>query len=197
MEETRKRAPKRAEIEESDPTDEELAELDAEKPAAQHYPGDVAREVDTSVPPWVKLPADLPFPPHGVTWAAMRFLAEWTDRPHLGDRQCIVWNLSYGDEKFARRRSKGEAESTLDEMAKQMVRAIDGKRVDWANPSSPNNPDLFWDQIGKKCRLILVNHYTKVHVLDRDEQMHFFGHCLAVRTAAPSSTGPAGRKRGR
>lgn len=201
---------KRAKV--SEPSPEELAELDASEKEAdendvdvpeddeadpQVYPSDVKKDVDLSVPDWVRLPADMEFPQRGITWTAMRFRAEWTDRPELGDRQCVVWNLSYGDEKFARRRAKGDADTVMDEQAKQMIRAIDGRRVDWTKPGGISNPDAFWEQIGKKCRLILVNHFMKVHVLDRREQVDFFTNCLVLRTAPPSSKGRTGRERGR
>lgn len=164
----------------------------------QVYRSDVSTVDPSTIPAWVKVPADLAFPPHGVTWTAMRFLAEWTDRPQLGDRQCIVWNLSYGDEKFARRRARGDAEAMMDEQAKQMIRAIDGKRCNYGLPTDPASPDLFWEEIGKKCRLLVLNYFMKVHTLEAAERLHFFANCLVVRTVVPSSTGrPKPRARGR
>lgn len=178
----------------SKPSPEELEALEEEgeegtgEPAPSVTASDLEREVDRSaVPAWVQIPANMEFPPFGVTWTAMRFLAEWTDRPHLGDRQCIVWNLSYGDEKFARRNAKGDAEAVMDEMAKRMIRAIDGEKVNWT-VGHEANPDKFWDEIGKRCRMLLLNHFMKTHQLEQAERLHFLANCLVVRTVTPSPT---------
>src|SRR4051812_39676080 len=75
-----------------DPDDQQDA-----REVPQVRPAELDARVDAStVPAWVKIPADLQFPPEGVTWVAMKFEPEWTDRPHLGERQCIIWNLSVG-----------------------------------------------------------------------------------------------------
>jgi hypothetical protein len=195
-------------VRESEPTPDDLQELDESGPPEDDPEADVdAREVPqvtgpaqprdlTGLPGWVKIPQDLEFPPRGVTWCCMRFEPEWTDRPDAGERQCILWNLSVGDEKFARKRARGDAESMLDEQAKQMIRAIDGQRIDYGSPNSPYSPDRFWDEIGKKCRMLVMNYFMKVHTLEPAEKLHFFANCLVARTVAPSATGRTAKARG-
>lgn len=177
--------------------DWEPDESDADE-TPQVYPGELRKPQDVGMPKWVMVPKDLPIPPEGTTMTAMRFEPEWTDRPQLGQRQCILWNLSYGDEKFSRRRARGDADAVMDEQAKQMIRAIDGRVVDWGRDDLPNSPNRFWDEIGKKCRLLIQNHYMQVHSLGQKEKVHFLANCLAVRTVAPSPRPEATRRaRGR
>lgn len=177
--------------------EQELQELDGDDDTPQVLPGRLQSSEAVGMPDWVRIPADLPIPPAGVTMTAMRFEPEWTDRPALGERQCIVWNLSVGDEKFSRRRAKGDPDGVMDEQAKQMIRAIDGQVVNWGLDTAPNSPNRFWDEIGKKCRLLILNHYMKVHTLGQDEKLHFLGNCLAVRTVGPSPRQQTPRGRGR
>jgi len=176
-----------------DPTEDEIDDPEAEadtRDVPQVMAADFNPAVDPSkIPAWVKIPADLEFPPTGVTWTAMKFEPQWTDRPQLGERQCILWNLSVGDEKFSRRRARGDGDAMMDEQAKQMIRAIDGHRINWGNANAVQNPDLFWDEIGKKCRMLILNHFMQSHILDKAERMYFFSNCLVVRTVVPSSTG--------
>ena len=138
-------------------------------------------EEDTTTPAWVVLPSDLTLPP-GKLVGFMRFRANLTDVAGKGDRHCILWNLSSADEKLALKRTRGDAMRTVQEMAKQMIRSIDGFRVDWTGAFGVGNVDKFWDEIGSRYRQQLVNYYIKTHSLGQAEQADFFANCIAIRT---------------
>lgn len=133
-----------------------------------------------TVPAWVVVPAGLVMP-EGWQIYFLLFRAGWTNVPRLGDRHCIMWNLSEADEKLAARRSRGDANRIIDEMSKGMIRVIDGVRVDWSRgPAS--NIEKFWDEIGGKCRHLVRSHYMKTHTLEAPDMSDFFDNCVAVRT---------------
>lgn len=137
---------------------------------------------DAPLPDWVVVPQDLTLP-RGRTIGYMRFRAKWTDRPDLGDRQCILWNLTAADEKLAISRARGDSMRVFSEMGKQMVRAIDGVKVDWSGKLGPGNVQTFWDEIGTKCRAQIQNYYAKMHTLSMEDQADFFASCIDIRTA--------------
>lgn len=135
-----------------------------------------------SLPDWVVLPTDLTFP-KGRTIGYMRFRSQWTDVPEKGDRQCIVWNLTVMDERLAIKRARGEATRVLSELAKQMIRAIDGVKSDWTGKLGTGSVDKFWDELGTRCREQIQNYYVKTHSLSSEEQDDFFANCIDIRTA--------------
>ncbi len=48
--------------------------------------------------------------------------------------------------------SSGNRETTYDELAKQMIRAVDGHRVDWTGqPGSPGHVERFWNNRPPPC----------------------------------------------
>jgi hypothetical protein len=57
----------------------------------------------SDVPEWAIVPKDLR-PPKGRQVIFLRIPAKLTDTPLKGERQCIVWTLSDGDEKLAAER---------------------------------------------------------------------------------------------
>ena len=138
------------------------------------------------IPDWVEFPQGFKIPPHKQV-AFLKFRAKWTERPDKGDRWCMLWSLSDAEEKLAIKRTRGEHARTLAEFSKQMIRLIDGKRVDWSGSADMQathmNIDRFWDDIGGKCRSLIQNYYVKTHSLDMAEQADFFVNCLHVRTA--------------
>lgn len=141
-------------------------------------------EVDSEtrpLPSWVVVPPDLQLP-SGKTVGYMRFRANWTDEPARGDRQCVVWNLTVGDETLAIKRARGDGMRVLAECSKQMIRAVDGVRADWTGNGGIGNVNQFWDQIGSRCRQQISNYYLKTHTLDESEQADFFASCIDVRT---------------
>jgi hypothetical protein len=139
-----------------------------------------------ALPAWaaMAIPADMEVPP-GRTLAIMRFRTEWTDRADKGDRTCVLWNLSVGDEKLANQRGGDNVFTNTMEMAKQMVRAIDGLRVDYTGKVPAAQLDPWWDDIGKKCRGMIINHFIRAHSLTTSEKMDFLAVCLVARTNLP------------
>jgi hypothetical protein len=137
---------------------------------------------DETLPEWVVLPPNLAMP-KGRVVGFLRFRAHLTDDPSKGDRQVVLWNLTALDEKFAIKRCRGDAMRTVSEMAKQMIRAIDGVPVDWTGAKGPGNVDVFWDEIGSRYRQQMINYYVKTHALGPDETADFFANCIAIRTA--------------
>lgn len=143
---------------------------------------EVPPEPEGDIPSWVKLPPNFKTKP-GRTLYFVRFRAEWTDAAHKGERQCILWNLTDTDEKFAYKRMRGDAARVLDELTKGMIRVVDGEFVDWSRGHS-SNVERFWAEIGSKCRKQLNAIYSKSHSLTDKERADFFGNCLVVASSA-------------
>ena len=159
------------------------------------------------VPSWALWPEGLRAPRHRVVYF-MRFASNWTDAPGVGVdqglteeeaaswkqqgvpvpekwRQAIVWGLSIGDQKNALGRANGDPNRFNAELAKQMIRAIDGMVVDRSGmgSSQTGNLDLWWEQIGERCRAEMTRLCNRIHSLTPAERALFFGHCVAARTA--------------
>lgn len=176
-------------------TPQDVAKLEAasaskpeEKPAEQLDYDDDGRAVmldRSKPPPWALVPADAGARkmPKKIPVSFFRFRAEWTDTPEKGDRQCVIWNLAVGDEKVAAHRA-GDTNSITSELAKQTVRAVDGAWADYGTPrSTPYGIDTFWDDIGYKCRQLVINYWVKTHSLTPTEKVDFLANCQAVRVA--------------
>ena len=134
------------------------------------------------VPEWVLVPKDLKVP-RGRQVVFIRIRAAWTDTPEKGERQCICWTLSDGDEKLATDRCNGQSGRASSEYTKQMLRAVDGCMASWMRARGPGAIDEFWSEIGSKGRNLLMRTYTKLHLADDDEVRDFFENCIAVRTS--------------
>lgn len=132
------------------------------------------------VPGWCPVPAGFTVP-KGKRPVFMRFRAEWTDDPSLGDRTCVAWTLSVNDERLANKRAIALGQETaLAELSKQMVRVIDGNTIDWTGAVPGADLDRFWDKIGAKCRQLIINTYLQTHNLDEKERADFFANCIEV-----------------
>jgi len=146
----------------------------------------VPTDTDQATPAWAKVPAGFSFPPGWTIWF-VRFRAPMTNMPKGEDRTCILWNLSESDEKRASKLARGDGIRIIDEMAKAMIRSVDGKKISLA-PTHPADGDgfasvaAFWNEIGGKCRQQLKGIYLKTHVMDASENADFFEHCVAPRT---------------
>jgi hypothetical protein len=127
------------------------------------------------VPEGLRLPA-------GKQIIPVRFRADWTDKPGLGERQCLLWNLTDADEKLAAKRTRGEHTRSMDELAKAMIRGIDGQKADWTGMPGRLNVDQFWDDIGGTCRGQIKALYYKRHSLKTEEMIDFLANCVAVVT---------------
>jgi hypothetical protein len=133
------------------------------------------------VPEWAVVPKELR-PPKGRQVLFLRIPAKLTDTPLKGERQCIVWTLSDGDEKLAGERCEGKAGRASAEYTKQMIRAVDGQVASWMRTSGPGSLEEFWREIGGKGRNILMRVYSQLHLADDEELRDFFENCIAVRT---------------
>lgn len=120
---------------------------------------------------------DFPMPAGWVVFI-LRFRASTTNTPKKGDRTCVLWNLSDTDEKLAARRANGVGIRLIDEMAKGMIRAFDGKKAD-------NFQDIgkFWTEIGGKNRTQIKTIYLRNHTMSPEENTDFFEHCIVSLTA--------------
>ncbi len=141
-------------------------------------------ELAKEIPPWVKLPEEKNFKMPGkgrLVWF-MRFRARLTDAPHKGERQCILWSLTEEDEKIAITRTWGNNALIPAEMGKMMIRAVDGRAVNWDGNPTPASGKHFWREIGAAYRQMIINNYLMTHTLKLEDRVDFFDDCLAVRT---------------
>lgn len=136
-----------------------------------------------AIPDWAIIPANAKLP-DGRQVIFVRLRAGWTDTPHKGDRQCIMWNLTEADEKLALRRTRGDSLRTIDELTKQAIRIVDGQKADWTGKVGPGSVNRFWNDVGTKCRQQLKNMYVKAHALEPSEIVDFFSTCVVVRSVA-------------
>jgi hypothetical protein len=153
-------------------------EVPEEKPVKAFAPIPDARP--GGAPGWVKVPQGMRFP-RGRQVAFIKLLPQWTDAPHKGERQCIVWGLTDIDEKMAMSRAMGDPNRVVSELTKQMIRSVDGAVVDWSGVGGPGSIDQWWRDIGGKCRQILIRIYTQMNVLPDEDRKHFFENCIELR----------------
>ncbi len=129
-------------------------------------------------PDWAIVPAGLIFPRGRVVYF-LRFEASWTNTPNKGPRQVIFWAMSVGDKKLALQRSMNDPARAADEMVKSCIRAHDGKLTDLGTADM----DIWWDEIGEKCRGLLTRVHGQAHFLNPVELDHFLKDCIEARTA--------------
>lgn len=151
----------------------------------------------SGVPAWARMPKGLKVP-RGRQLVFMCFPSEWTDTPNKGHeipalleagfsgigRECICWSLSDNDEKWAVNRAAGDPNRALGMFAKQMIRAIDGVKVNWANAGTggPGDVEQWMNELGGRCRQMITRLYSQMHVLKPEEMQLFFEHFVAVRS---------------
>lgn len=127
--------------------------------------------------------------PKGKRPIFMRFRPEWTDAPHLGEFQCVTWGITVGEEHIADRRADDSGSRAIHERAKLSIRLLcTGESPTLlaadASKSVPEaDVDLFWENLGVKCRTILTQVYIHTHSLDEAERRDFFENCVEVRDA--------------
>lgn len=139
-----------------------------------------AEKGNRRAPSWAKVPKDLKFP-KGIDVIFAKIPASFTMYPSLGERQVILWPLTDGDERLAYGRATSPLRAPA-ELTKQMVRAIDGERINWTgNPSAPGaDIDRFWHEVGPRGRDLLQRLHIQMNTVTRDEGAHFFEHCVAA-----------------
>jgi hypothetical protein len=152
-------------------------------------------------PLWVSVPVGFKFP-RGKQVLFLRFKSIWTDTPWKGEpivdpatgvhevdgngkpvlyRHCICWPVNTADKKLALGRAQRDPNRAPDELAKQMVRVHDGFEADWA-VARQNGVEMFWNELGERCRTLLVRVFTQLHVLDTDSTRDFLANCIEVRS---------------
>jgi hypothetical protein len=144
--------------------------------------------------------------PKGKQVVFLRFQSAWTDEPSKGvlttyrtslkgahiekevlSRVLVCWPLSLAEAKSARRRARDNRD-VLEELTKQMVRAVDGKRVDWSGSWAKRPEELVdanqaWRELGVKVHPLVTNAYLKLHSLTDDELADFYLNCIVVTSA--------------
>lgn len=128
-------------------------------------------------PEWAKVPHDLRIPKDVEVGFFLVPL------PDGSDMQIIMWELSVADERLARARADalGPGARLVEEMAKQMMRAIDGRKVDWMNPLPIESA---WERMRSKYRNLFGGYYMKMHQLDDTERTDFFANRVVARRSA-------------
>lgn len=168
---------------ETEPEDQvEIVDVDLDAAAEGERDPNSPETPESPIPEWAKVPDNLKLPV-GKTVLFLRFRAAWTDTPSMGERHVVIWNLTEADEILALKRVGSNNRRAIDELAKQMIRAIDGHKADWRKPG-PHNPATFYGQIGGKCRQVLKATYAQRHTLDTEESIDFLVHCAAALSAA-------------
>lgn len=138
-------------------------------------------------PPWVQIPKDngmgSPFRfPRAAQVMFVKLRAPLTRTPQRGDRNVILWELTDLDEQAAMKRAQGDPNRIPGELAKQMIRAFDGRVPDWTGTPGAANVDQFWREIGARYRATFVRICTQMHFLSAEDQKDFFANCIAVRS---------------
>lgn len=139
---------------------------------------------ESAVPKWAVIPPDLKIPP-GRRVFYLLFKAKWTNTPHKGDRQCVLWSLSDAEENAANERARNNQYRFLKELSKGSIRAVDGLKVNLAQPTSPAYVGTFWNEIGPKCRAVIQSIYLKQSTLTGEDLADFLSNCIAVNSAIP------------
>lgn len=151
-------------------------------------------------PAWVNVPEGFTFP-RGKQVLFMKFKSAWTDAPWKGKtildpatganeidangkdvlyRQCVIWPINTADKKLALSRASRDPNRAADELTKQMVRVHDGLEADWAVVRA-NGVEMFWNELGERCRGLLTRVFTQLHVLDIDSTRDFLANCIEAR----------------
>jgi len=160
------------------------AELTGTAPVPKREAEDAVEDPET-IPEWAHVPdprSGFRFP-KGKRVIFVRIRADLTDAPDKGDRDVVIWTLSDGEENHATKRAAGDSSRTYKEMTKQMIRSIDGHKVDWSGSASPGNIARFWEEIGPVARTLLVNVYHRTHAPKQEVILDFFINCFAARSA--------------
>lgn len=190
-----------------------VVDEEPEAPVVEKAPLEEVQEDEQGgdIPSWAlpAIPQGMRFPP-GKAVAFMRVRSSWTDSPQKGvqsiwrrprdprdlaagfdseevlSRVAICWSITYGEERNALKRSR-EPTMTYDELTKQMIRAVDGRKVDWAgeyakpeNAGSLVSPEEFWRDLGVKCRPLFIAQYRQLHNLKEEELADFLSSSLVV-----------------
>lgn len=161
-----------------------IEQLAPKKKSAAFFP---LPDASGGMPPWAKVPASTPerpwaFPRH-VQVIPVLFRAHLTRAPDKGDRTALLWEISDGEERVALMRAQKDPNRAQVELAKQMIRSVDGHPADWSGLDTPGSVEVFWREIGAKYRTMIVHLYNQLHVMTAAETEDFLERCVAVVTA--------------
>lgn len=144
-------------------------------------------------PPWMPLPPGFRVP-RDLPVFYLRLPSRWTRYPGKGIplpgsdglwRACVLWELTDSEETQAYKRAMGDPTRANGELARQMIRTIDGHPSDWgASRGEVSSVDAFWTDIGARGRGIIGRIYTQLHSLGPAEQVLFFESCVEARFGA-------------
>lgn len=167
----------------------EISDVDGEESEANKK-GPIPQVTNTSGrPSWCK-----PFPPNhripkGKAPVFMRFRAHLTETPDMGERQCVLWNISVGEELIADKRADDSGTRAIHERAKLSIRLISHAGMETLVPVDPGkgdrdaDVDVFWEQIGLKCRGLIIQAFLQTHSLSEEDRRDFLENCIEVRAA--------------
>ena len=158
-----------------------LADLD---PAPGGDPSKDEAAEETALPDWAPIPEGFKMPPPGRRLVAIKFEPDITERSDLGARWCLCWSLSLKEERAATARMRNDPNRFTYEMAKGMLKLIDGRPVDWSGAVDGKhgvNPDLFMDQIGFQGREVLALTFQRLHNMNPERRLDFYGRCMVFR----------------
>jgi hypothetical protein len=104
-------------------------------------------------------------------------------------RVLVMWPINLAEERLAAGKAgDGSAGRLQHELAKMMLRAVDGMVVDrggnWAKDDTLISCDQVWSDLGPKCRPMVIAHYNKLHRLGDADLADFFINCVAVASAS-------------
>ncbi len=125
------------------------------------------RQVPDFFPP-AMIPKGIKFP-QGIEAMFIKIPADFTCARHKGDRFLIIWGTSEADEALVLGRSMSDPNRATGQLAKQVVRAIDGHVADWSGLPTPGSVDQLWREIGPKGRNLLIRMMAKVNTLEQEE----------------------------
>lgn len=137
-----------------------------------------------ALPDWAPIPAKGVVQPKGRPMYTLRFPSVWTALPSKGVRMpdhdglwrwCVVWELTDTEELAALQRGQGNSQRNVSELAKQMIRVVDGHPANWAAArEAHDSPEQWWTEIGKKCQGMMLAIYNQLHTLGAAEMSLFF-----------------------
>lgn len=138
------------------------------------------------IPEWAQnaIPANVKIPKGRKVWY-LRLRAAWTHAPDKGDRVIVLWTISDAEENAAAELASNMSQARfIKELAKRMIRAVDGQRANWGGSTKDGiDARAAWEEFGPKGRQQIVNLYMKTHRLTGEEGMDFLSNCVVCVSA--------------
>jgi hypothetical protein len=137
------------------------------------------------VPDWFRWPQgyEIPEDRRGTPATFIRLPTWLTNRPSLGERQCMLLILTPAESTLARARVPNKDRyQTVAELSKQMIRVVDGHVAEFFRANVPGDVHRFWKEIGPKAQDAIENVYVKMHAMNEEERTNFLASCIETRT---------------